>query len=144
MATNKTNRVPNWPAVLGDVVHLRMHMPFAWGSHDCCLFASDVIKSLTGIDPAENLRGRYTTAAGAKRVIARHGKSVEKLVEKFSVKHGWEEVPVTRASRGDLVLVDTADHGPSVGVCVGATAVFAGPNGLTFQSLTMCRRAWRI
>jgi hypothetical protein len=144
MDTTKTNRVQNWPAVLGDMIHLRMHAPFAWGSQDCCLFASDVIKSITGIDPAESLRGKYTTAAGAKRVIARHGKSVEKLAEKFCAKHGWAEVPVVRASRGDLVLFDTADHGPSVGICVGATAAFAGPAGLTFQSLTSCRRAWRI
>jgi hypothetical protein len=46
---------------------------FAWGSHDCCLFPADWVLSRRGEDGAARWRGRYRTAVGCKRILAREG-----------------------------------------------------------------------
>lgn len=47
--------------------------PFAWGGLDCLLFPAGWVRRATGIDPAAAYRGRYRTALGAARLIARAG-----------------------------------------------------------------------
>lgn len=47
--------------------------PFAWGSHDCCLFVAGWIEAERGECPAGGFRGRYRTALGAARLIHRAG-----------------------------------------------------------------------
>ncbi|MCS0459542.1 DUF6950 family protein [Rhizobium favelukesii] len=49
---------------------------FEWGGlagDDCTMFCAAWVYELTGIDPAEDLRGTYNDARGAHRVLARAG-----------------------------------------------------------------------
>ena len=47
--------------------------PFAWGSHDCCLFVAGWIEAERGVDTAGGFRSRYRTELGAARLIRRAG-----------------------------------------------------------------------
>ncbi|WP_118138777.1 hypothetical protein [Oceanicella sp. SM1341] len=64
-----------------------MDRPFAWGRADCCTAACDVFEALFGIDPMAELRGRYTTAAGAMRIIAGEG-GFAALAERLAASAG--------------------------------------------------------
>ena len=43
---------------------------FIWGVHDCCLFAADWVLEQTGVDPAAQFRGTYSSEAEAQALIA--------------------------------------------------------------------------
>ncbi len=130
----------------------RRHRPFEWGTHDCCLFACDVIRDAGGVDYAAPFRGRYRSAAGAARALRRFlGPASPKLrpadlleaaAEKITRDNGLEEVPPLMAQRGDFVLVDETE-GPALGVCLGSHIVAAGPMGAVLRPLAAARRAWR-
>lgn len=137
-------RVQHWPLILSDLVLARQHTPFKWGTNDCCLWACDVIKACTSTDLAAKFRGRYSDATGATRIIKRFGKNLEKMVEKLAKQNRLEEVHPNMAQRLYLVMTDTADHGPSLGICIGSTGAFAGHNGLVFYPMSSCRRAWKV
>lgn len=133
-----------WPSILAGKLEEMAAKPFSWGSHDCALAACDVVLAITGIDLGEPFRGRYTDRAGAIVVLAARG-GLETAVAAIAADAGFLEVPVKRAQRGDVVLLDTVD-GPAVGVVDmdGCQAVFPGPEGAARVRLRDCRRAWRV
>ena len=47
--------------------------PFSRPDHDCCFMAANWVLAATGVDPAADLRGRYTDARGAARLLRRWG-----------------------------------------------------------------------
>lgn len=47
--------------------------PFQWGQCDCCMFAADWVHAMRGFDPADILRGSYTSEAEAALIIMREG-----------------------------------------------------------------------
>ena len=133
-------RVNNWSGELYAFLDRASEEPFVWGSHDCCLFAVDAVRAVTGEDPARWFRGRYTTSSGAVRTLRRYLSNPpserERLLEEVLVKvfSGFPQISEGFASRGDLVffrdLPDTlGDWSYGVlGVCLGQnTAVAAGP-----------------
>src|SRR5579875_1052465 len=91
--------------------------PFAWGSNDCCLFAANAIEAMTGVDIADDFRGKYTDEASAFALIklVTGGSTVADAAAYCANKHGLKEwlnkdgkpTPL-RALRGDLVVVDNA------------------------------------
>jgi hypothetical protein len=138
-------RLNNWPALLAQFIEENRREPFAWGTRDCCLFASNGVRAITGLDPAaKTFRGKYRDLAGAMRLVRKHG-GVEAIAAKQCCRLGFPELPaVALARRGDVVLIDTPNAGPAMGICLGAQAAFAGPHELTFVPLGECRRAWRV
>ena len=60
-----------WRQQLDALIASRMAAPFAWGAHDCCLFAADAVLAQTGEDPAAEFRGTYASAAEALDAYAR-------------------------------------------------------------------------
>jgi cell wall-associated NlpC family hydrolase len=134
-----SERIDNWPSAFVAAAEKMRGAPFQWGQNDCCIGACDVIAAITGIDPGADLRGRYTTALGAARVLKPLG-GVEQIAEDRCKANGWAEIPLLMAQRGDIAIIDT-EHGPAVGVCIGATVLFAGG---AERKLNECRRAWRI
>ncbi len=143
---------PEFVARVFRAVAARRDRAFQWGTHDCCLFACDVIRDAGGMDYAAPFRGRYRTAAGAARALRRFlGPSSPKLrpaglleaaAEKITQDNGLEEVPPLMAQRGDFVLVGETE-GPALGVCLGSHIVAAGPRGTVLRPLAAVRRAWR-
>ena len=102
-------RVWNWPELFSAYLRECQTRPFAWGEFDCCLFACDAIKLMTGIDPAENFRGRYNDVHSALEVIATHGGDLEQLAATVAAQYGLEEVPVNFAQTGDIVVINNVE-----------------------------------
>lgn len=136
-----TRRVDNWPAKLAEFFATEGLAPFVWGERDCCLFACNGIRAITGLDPAaEMFRGKYRGATGAARLLKKHG-GVEAVAVARCAELGFVEwARVYQARRGDVVLLDTPE-GPALGVCDGVNVRFAGG---ARKLLGECRRAWRI
>lgn len=93
-------------------------------------------------------RGKYRDALGAARLVRKHG-GVEAIAEKVCRRHGFHEVPVAMAQRGDVVLSDKAGEMSAgmkriLGMCCGRDAAFVGPAGLVFIPTGDCLRAWRV
>lgn len=124
----------------------RRDMRFAWEKNDCCMFAADWIRALTGRDPAEGFRGRYRTEIGAWRVLRSEGiGSLAELADRF-----LERLPDDqRARRGDVILmrgpVNKGRRHDYFTICLGPDAV--GPSrdrGLQRCPLDLRLIAWRV
>jgi len=137
-----TPRRNNWPARLALFVEEKRTMPFDWATNNCAFFACDWLAILTGVDTAHPWRPEVDSALTAARVLASLG-GLEAIATKTFAAHGWPEVVVAKARRGDVVAHD-GDGGPALGVCLGAQSVFASPTGLDFRPTLTARRAWRI
>ena len=115
---------------------------FAWGTHDCALFAADCVKAQTGVDPAEAFRGTYDTARGAAIALREHGQgTLLRTVTHWLGKPGCPH----HAKRGDIVMRDAR----TTGVCVGHWSWFVGSEDQGTDQLTVaptasCRYAFTI
>lgn len=135
----KPQRHPDWQARLVAYLHAARLQPFAYGRHDCCLFAADAVAAMTGIDIAAPWRGRYTTLRGGIRVLRRSG-----YRDHVALAAAWfPEVPAFSAQPGDLAVIAT-EAGPALGVVQGEAVYVLGPQGLGLVSLLSVTRAFRI
>ena len=104
-------RLEDWQTTLADMVLAAEDVPFAWGTHDCCMWTADVVKAMSvdGIDLAAPYRGTYSDAAGAADVIAdaTGGGTLEDLMVMIAAQYTLPEVAPTFAQRGDIALFDT-------------------------------------
>lgn len=93
--------------MLADFLSRAAAKGFAWGEHDCMLFAADWAHALSGTDPAADYRGTYSSAHGAKAILAREG-GLGALMRKCLAPLGWEyDTGVTDG--GEIVIV----HAPT-------------------------------
>ena len=88
-------RRQDWPTVLANMVAAAYCEPFAWGTHDCCIWAADVIQAMSEnhVDLAASYRGTYSDEAGAAAVIsaATGGGDLEDLIESIATANGFLE-----------------------------------------------------
>ena len=135
-----------WESRLDAVIEQARHEPYEIGRHDCFRVACAVIEALTGVDRWPEFRG-YRTKREALARIARHGSSFETAGDWF---FGAGRIPVSSASRGDIVALKTPDGGKHLGVCVDHRVAFLSETGLIFIPITdavspitmLC--AWRV
>lgn len=80
---------------------------FEWGIHDCCLFAADVFKLFHGYDPAQHVRGQYTTRKEAlevfKKIMPNSGHDLSTLVAGLMEEHRMLKKQPNFLQRGDLI-----------------------------------------
>lgn len=99
--------------------------------------------AMTELDLAVDFRGRYATPLAAMRLLEPFG-GIECLAETRCKEAGFAELETRElARRGDLMLIDNPE-GPTLGICEGARAAFAGQDGLIFRRIMDCHRVWRI
>lgn len=136
-------RLPNWQGRLLACLAGAEARPFAWGVHDCCLFAADCVAAVTGCDPLADWRGRYHTERSAWRFVRKFGDGLEAAVESTAARQGWPVVAVAQAQRGDVALA-VIDGWPTIVVCVGA--VFAGPSSTGWVRVppSVVTKVWRV
>jgi hypothetical protein len=132
-------RHQDWPERLNKIISESHNKPFAWGEHDCCLFAANVVFEITGVDHAAELRGTYKTALQASRALQNAG-GVSGIA---SAALGKEINPLT-AQRGDVVLLDRPDHGETLAICIGVNCTAPGENGLQSVPMAEAVTAWRV
>jgi hypothetical protein len=143
-------RVQHWDTrALHEFLLARASAPFAWGAHDCALFAADAIQAMTGVDIAEDFRGKYSDEAGAIAAIGEvcGGSTVADAAAYCAQKHGLAEwgMPLL-ARRGDLVVVRNGDGSLIAGLIHlnGRHIVAAGEKGLLRLPIRNALRAWHV
>ena len=143
-------RVEHWDTrAFHNFLLAREKAAFAWGANDCALFAADGIKAMTGVDIAEDFRGKYSDEAGAFALIREltGGMSVADAAVYCARKHELPEWPKPLlAQRGDLVVF-TGATGLLVAGLVhlnGRHIVAVGEGGLYRFPLTAIERAWHV
>ncbi|MFU8883097.1 MAG: DUF6950 family protein [Rhodobacterales bacterium] len=138
MMTQK--RLSNWPLLLATEIEAARTTPFAWGQHDCALFAADVVLAITGSDPAAAVRGSYRSQRGSARVLKRLGCDT---LEEAATKALGQAVSCALLQRGDVALLDLPT-GPTLGICVGATVAAPAETGLAFLPLDNAIKGWHL
>ncbi len=110
---------------------------FAWGERDCALWAAGWVLAATGEDFLSNWRGRYTTAAGAAKLMKRRKFA---SVAAIATAH-LPEIPVKLARRGDLLMHPVCG---ALGICYGRHGFFLTEGGVTMIDAGTCPVAWRV
>ncbi len=138
----------DWQSRMSRALAARRETPFAWGRHDCALFACDLAEAVCGIDFAAPLRGRYGTRREAYAVLDDFaGGGLEQAAEKIARDHGCAEVAPLMARRGDIILAEipiAGASGDALGICLGERIAFAAERGFAQLPLVKARRAWRV
>lgn len=118
--------------------------PFAWGTSDCAMWAFDAVHALTGTDPAADLRGTYSTALRALRLVEAEGGWPAICARRIG-----EPVALDMLRTGDVVQIDPqhcADdmaHLGSLGVFWRGHVVCQGDTGLVQLPRAVALAAWR-
>jgi hypothetical protein len=136
--TLPAQRVRDWPERLAALFAARERVPFTWGQHDCCLFAADAVLAVTGHDLAADLRGTYSTAAEAARVLAGLGG-----VAGIAIARAGRVVPTALAQPGDVGLSHHEPSRPALAVWGGTAWHAAAPVGVVALPADAVVRAWR-
>lgn len=138
-------KADDWINRLGAFEVANWIRPFKWGEFDCCLAACDLIRFLTGIDPAEKFRGTYSDELGAKKHIGDFG-SVGELAVEVLGSYGFEELELPKtAQRGDIALISTPEYGETLGfVSTSGRIAAPGARGLVFYPITEILRGWKV
>jgi hypothetical protein len=133
-------RAANWPDRLAAIVEARFNAPFVWGVHDCCMFAADVARELTGGDFMAAYRGRYASEAEAEAFLA---EGLEATALRVLAEWGAPEIPPAVAQRGDVALVLWGNQ-PCLGIVIGARVLAPGQDRLRSVPASAILRAWAI
>lgn len=124
----------------------RAKAPFAWGGNDCALFAADGIKAITGVDIADDFRGKYSTEEEALALVKTvcNGATVADAAVHCAQKHGLVEWPKPLlARRGDLVVFAAPTGSLVAGlVHLSGQLVAVGEKGLFLFPISKVLRAW--
>jgi len=147
----RSSRFETWEQDLAAFLEEAAHNPFAWGSWDCCLFVSEAIRVMTGIDIAEikHLRGNYHTRIGAYALLgkvagaASFGTALAHLAAEFGFP-GWSHPAL--AQRGDAVLLQDLQGTEALGIIDldGRWVACLGEHGLTRYPVDKILLAWKI
>jgi hypothetical protein len=136
-------RFPDWRDRLGLIIDSRRELAFEWGRFDCALHVCDCIRAMTGVDPAEGLRGTYSDEAGAAKI---YGTNLQQYIATSAAAQGMTEVPVTFARRGDVVFIDNKTPQGAVGVVSldPRFASCAAEIGHAMVAIEHWKRAWSV
>jgi len=130
-------RRDDWVEQMWTTIEAAAQTPFAWGQHDCCLFAASVVDAMTDSAHVADLQTRYTDEATALAFIADEG-GLESAVSGY-----LGEAKTGRPQRGDVVMFE-GEQGDTIGVCTGRDLVAAGPDGLVIVPKNATVKFWSI
>jgi hypothetical protein len=129
---------------LSQLIVQRAQQPFQWGVSDCAMWAFDCVRDMTGCDPAADLRGNYSNAREAMRLLRAEGGWASVCAARIGLA-----VPLPDVRDGDVVLLDSsacrdemADVG-ALGVMWLGWVVAQGTHGLVQTPAAARVGAWR-
>lgn len=130
-------RVTNWQEALEREITAARSRPFRWGVHDCCTFAAECARAITGTDYRGTLRWR--SEADALRHLREAGGFSAALDARLPRVAGGAMM----ARAGDLVLARNSGR-RLLTVCTGASLVAPGTDGLETIDISAGIAAWRV
>ncbi|WP_343711915.1 hypothetical protein [Inquilinus sp.] len=87
---------------------------FAFGTMDCSMWAADWVRLRTGLDPAADWRGRYSTEDEYRRLLLAEGGLV-RVVARAMQRVGARVVAPAEAAPGDIGIIMT-EKGPACAI----------------------------
>lgn len=138
-------RQDGWEKALNAEVEAALTRQFEWGHFDCCLFAADCVRAITGTDIAAGYRSTYESRSGAFELVEREG-GLEAMIDRVCAEHGLEARRPELAQRGDVVILAGVDgFTVTAGVCLGTKAAVPAPErGLSFVPMVSALRVWHV
>jgi hypothetical protein len=144
----KLQRLPDWQSRLSEYVIEHAQEHFRYGVLDCGIFVAGAIASMTGVDVAAGLRGKYSNRREAFRAIAAlcGTATIEAVADHLAAQFGIDEIGITFAGRGDVVQLGRGRASKLGLVAMHGTEILVpAANGLLRLPLTAhATRAWRI
>ncbi len=143
--TESLRRGADWEGRLVETMEAAAERPFAWGDHDCFIFACNCAAAMTGVDLAALFyRGKVKTRTQAYGRLKRYaGGGLREAVDRIAELRGMAPVMVTRARRGDWAMIVTPD-GDALGVVAGDKVYVPAKHGIFGWSVHACHAAWRV
>ncbi len=114
--------------------------PFAWGISDCVTLAAAAAIAITGSDPIERFRGRYSSATGAARLLLEEG---WRDLGDFAASV-YPEIHPAMARTGDWAWIVNEDGTDTFGIVCGSMALARLPIGLGQVPLSRIKRAFEV
>jgi len=137
-------RIQSWPQALDEYIESCRSTHFQYGRFDCAIFTAGAIRVITGTDLMEGFPF-YDSKTSAYRLIKKHG-STEKMIS--ALLPNSRQIAPALAGRGDVVTLnldlESGEHGPSIGICVGVKFVTTALAGIVFSDISRVASAWRI
>ena len=142
-------RLPEWQSRLSDYLTQCSHTPFKYGKLDCGLFTTGAIEAETGVDVVLPLRDKYTNRLEAFAAIKAlcGSPTMEAVASYLAREHGFPEVPVLCAQRGDAVVLKSGQRSTLGIVAMHGTEILTPyKDGILRVPLTQAQvtRAYRI
>jgi len=132
-----------WIVTINGACDKALARDFAWGSDDCCTFACDVVRDVTGRDPMTHLRGRYASRAEAVAAqLDQSGGGLVDTVQNLARAAGPEHSYFPW--KGPLVGVVATPHGPVMGVFAGNAWVVRSERGIARMAAHLGVLAWEV
>ena len=129
------SRLPDWRSRLVAYVETVRIRPFAYGSHDCALFSAGAVQAMTGVDLAEDYRGRYTSLKEGLKLAG--GTHLAVLQSSFEV------IPTAFAGVGDIALIGEVGF-PAMGIFDGEHILVLREEGLGLMPRAAATCAYRV
>ncbi len=108
---------------------------FAYGSHDCALFAADAVQAMTGTDLAAQFRGRYDSLKAGLKLVRGGPLAL--------VRQHFEAIPPAFAGVGDLALIGEVGV-PALGLFEGQHILVLREEGLGLMPRAAATCAFRV
>lgn len=131
-------RRPDWRGRLQVYLGTVAREPFAYGRHDCALFAAGAVEAMTGVDLARGFRGYKTEKGGIKKLRAKG------FADQFALlEASLREVHPAFAKVGDVAVVPS-EEGPALGIVQGEWIHVLRPEGIANVPLLSAIRAFEV
>lgn len=128
-------RLPDWRPRLAAYLEEVRTRPFAYGGHDCALFAAGAVEAMTGTDLAADYRGRYgSLKEGLKLVKGGH---------LAILRDHLRPVAPAFAQVGDIALIGEVGF-PALGLIQGETILVLREDGLGLMPRAAATGVWQV
>jgi hypothetical protein len=136
-------RCTDWKDGLLDEFRRYRNLKYQPGSRDCILFASDVVRAMTGVDLAMGIPGTYTTMAELEWYL-KNVASIHQIVDRVAEDAGMRRFQGRQGDHGDIALLE-GPWNQGVGVFDDACRVLTFSHaGLTPVPIRIVTHFWRI
>lgn len=113
--------------------------PFAWGAHDCAVFAGRWWDGRTGAATVAAIAAFGVRSARAYRNLIRGGPGLDGLIRRVI----GEPCDADAAARGDVVLVGRGPRA-ALGIAVPPVVLVAAGRGFEPVPLASIRAVWKL
>ena len=134
-------RTLDWTEILDEYIIQNRYRKYKYGSFDCVLFSTELVKKIIGINLLEGID--YNDMKTGLDLLKKSG-GLFKLTDLQMNKVGLKTIPLAFAQRGDVVGCMTEEHGETLGICIGSKFVSTGEDELVFLPMKEVIKAWRI